>query len=177
MIQSYIRDEALKAKWDITNPAIRPLHQSIVKGWIETADTIRDAIRIGDTSLCHTGALHDWLWGNINRLQEDDIPINDMEIDLVMDAYLEWGVKNYPITDRLTQHTLDSLEQLYSGDPEAMMWNDYLAKCYEIIQYQTERNRKAPEAMTREEMFRRMESYDTATLGKMLTAVEYQTKA
>lgn len=181
MIQSYIRDEDLKARWDINDPRIRPLHQSIIRGWIETADTIRDAIRTGEAQLgeAHTatGALEDWLWGNIRQLQKADIPISDQYIDLVMDAYLEWGVRNYPITDKITQHTLDSLERLYAGDPDDMLWDAYLGKCYEIIHYQTERNRKAPAAMTREEMLRRMEQYDTATLGKMLTAVEYQTKA
>ena len=181
MIHSYIRDEALRAKWDVTNPAIRPLHQSIVKGWIETADAVRDAIRAGSdqpkvrANPKYGGAMADWIWENINLLQEADIPINDMEIDLVMDAYLDWGVRNYPITDRITDHTLEALERLYTGDnPEEMMWDEYLHQIDQIVRYQAGRNRKAPEAMTREEMIRHIGTQDEATLRKMLAAVEYR---
>lgn len=179
MIQSYIRDEDLRSRWDIDDPKIRPLHQSIVKGWIETADTIRETIRVGNTYdvVYDAGSLHDWLWDHINRLQEADIPISDQHIDLVMDAYLEWGVRNYPITDRITQHTLQSLERMYNGNPDDMLWDSYIDQVSEIVKYQAERNRKAPEVMTREEMLRRIGTKDEATLRKMLTAVEYQTQA
>jgi len=176
MIQTYIRDEALRARWDINDPRIRPLHQSITRGWIDTADEIRAAIRTGESGDAHTASpLWKWLWGNINRLQEADLTLPEPWTDLVMDAYLEWGVRNYPITDRITQHTLAALEQLYHGDhPEAMMWDEYLRKVEAIIRYQAERNRKAPESMTREEMIRHIGTQDAATLRKMLAAVEYQ---
>lgn len=180
MIQSYIRDPKTRELWDITRPEIQSIHREITRGWIETADLLRKTIKVGENqwgeAVTDVGALQDWIYGNIRRLQE----IAGFEAekgDYIMDAYLEWGVRNYPITNRITQHTLEALERMYNGDPDDMMWDQYISDIADIASYQTDRNRKAPQAMTREEMLRRAQSYDTDTLRKMLTAVEYQTKA
>lgn len=179
MIQTYIRDEDIRARWDINNPTIKPHHLEITRGWIETADTIRSIIREGDTLRIKTAsdAFHTWLYGNIERVYNIE-GFADYRGDFIIDAYLEWGVKNYPITDKITEHTLAGLDKLYStNDPETMLWDGYTRDIGKIIQYQTERNGKPIQSMSREEMIRRMQSYDTDTLRKMLTAVEYQQTA
>jgi hypothetical protein len=179
MIQSYIRDPQTRELWDITLPELQSFHRTVTRGWIQTADTIRQIIREGDTARTveAQATFEDWLYGNIHRLQS--IAGYEAERnDYIMDAYLEWGVRNYPITDKITQHTLDGLMQMYDDNYQVdMVWDDYTAEIRTIIQYQTQRNSKAPQAMTREEMLRSIQSIDTDTLRKMLTAVEYQTKA
>ena len=179
MIQSYIRDPQTRELWDITLPEIQSFHRAITRGWIHASDTIRQIIREGDTARTveAQATFEDWLYGNCQRLLQQ-LGIDADQNDYIMDAYLEWGVRNYPITDKITQHTLDGLMQMYDdNNPEDMLWDDYVSEIRKIIEYQTQRNSKAPQAMTREEMLRSIQSIDTDTLRKMLTAVEYQTKA
>ena len=181
MINSYIRDEDLKEAWDINNPIIRPLHQSITRGWIETADSIRDTIRHGHTDQIRSAvrSFDSWLYENLEAVRDcqHEAVEEVYRSDLIMDAYLEWGVRNYPITDRITKHTLESLERLYNGDPDDMLWDAYSDKVAGIIDYQTQRNLKPVGSMTREEMLNHISTQADESLRKMLAAIEYRGRA
>ena len=175
MINQYIRDPELSKRWDTQDPVIRKHHQRMISGWISMADITRAQIQQGIV----TNELPNWIWGNINSMLEDEMlkVAGDCSTDLILDAYLEWGVRNYPITDRITEHTLKSLEGLYTGeDPEAMNWEGYTREVMEIVSHQAQRNRKPPEKMNRAELMRWVGEQPEEIIRKMVTAVEYQSR-
>ena len=175
MINQYIRDPELSKRWDTADPVIRKHHQRMIGQWIPMADEMRAQIQQGNTR--EIPAFHNWIGDNSNYLQMDEaLTWGELySTDLIVDAYLEWGVRNYPITDRITEYTLQSLERLYSGeDAEAMMWDDYLAEVYKIAAHQAQRNAKPPEKMNRAELLKWMAEQSEDNLRRMATAVEYQ---
>ena len=176
MINQYIRDPELSKRWDTQDPVIRKHHQRMISGWIAMADEMRAQIQQGHA---YQMGFHNWIWGNVNRMMEDEaLKVGgDCETDFIVDAYLEWGVRNYPITDRITEYTLQSLERLYmsvSDDGEAMMWDDYIAEVHKIAEHQSQRNRKPLEKMNRVELMRWMNDQPEETIRKMAASVEYQ---
>jgi len=174
MINQYIRDPELSKRWDTADPVIRKHHQRMIGQWIAMADEMRAQIQQGHA--CQRG-FHNWIWHNINSMMEDDAlkVSGDCETDFIVDAYLEWGVRNYPITDRITEYTLQSLEQLYGGpDAEAMMWDEYIPEVYKIAEHQSQRNRKLPAKMNRAELLKWMAEQSEDNLRRMAAAVEYQ---
>lgn len=181
MINQYIRDPELSKRWDTADPVIRKHHQRMIAQWVTMADEMRAQIQRGDTMI--TLAFGQWIWNNLAAIMEDEaVKINgDFETDFIVDAYLEWGVRNYPITDRITEHTLKSLARLYgeggeARDPEALMWDDYIDDVLEIAQHQSQRNRKPVEKMNRAELLRWMAEQSDDNLRRMATAVEYQNR-
>ncbi len=172
MINQYIRDHKLKTLWDITQPHIRSHHERLMREWIEMAQAYRDSIHRG---VKHEGrSIHQWLNQNYDQVQLTQLdsdytkfnPCWDCEI---MDAYLEWGVRNYPISDRVTEHTLTQLERVHQG--KEMLWGELIRDVMQIIQYQTDRNQKPFEKMTREELLRWMQSQPEYTVRRAVTAV------
>lgn len=175
MINQYIRDPELSKRWDTADPVVRKHHLRMMGQWINMADEMRAQIQQG--TMGKSMAFHNWIWHNINSMMEDEaLKVNgDCETDFIVDAYLEWGVRNYPITDRITEYTLQSLDRLYGGqDAEAMMWDDYIAEVYKIAAHQSQRNRKPAERMNRAELLRWMAEQSDENLRRMATAVEYQ---
>ena len=173
MINQYIRDPQLKTLWDINNPHIRPHHERLMREWIEMAQAYRDSIHRDTPNTNHS--LDNWIWSNVELLQSDpkiaynagDWPCYN---DWIMDAYLEWGVRNYPISDRVTEYTLTQLEMMYSGE-DCMGWDDYIEQVIKITNYQTDRNRKPFEKMTREELLRWIQQQPESTVRRAVTAV------
>ncbi len=175
MINQYIRDPQLKTLWDINNPHIRSHHERLMREWIQMAEGYRHSIHRSIPNTNHS--LEHWIYSNVELLQTDpkltldpgDSPCYN---DLIMDAYLEWGVRNYPITPRITEYTLQCLEAMYSGDnPELMYWDDYIEEVEKIIQYQTDQNLKPFEKMTREELLRWMQQQPESTVRRAVSAV------
>ena len=177
MITQYIHDDELKKIWDIDHPEIRPHHQRIVKEWIETADEIRSFIHNGENNAGASASvqLDGFVFSNINKLDDDMSSKADGQclysayhMDLIIDAYIEWGVRNYPITDRITQYTLEQLKSLYNGDDTAMIWDTYCNEIGTIAQYQADRNRKPIDKMSRSEMIRDINNQSDDTIRKMM---------
>jgi len=172
MIHQYIRDPQLKSEWDLSKHWVKAQHLKITREYISAADLIRDGIRQTDAIKTQEGLnqFHKWIWGNINTLQEGALSQYNYP-DEVMNAYLEWGSHNYPITSRISKHILQCLESHHSGDPDAMVWDYFIDQIEKIVIYQAEQNEKPSEKMNRAELIRWISGQDETIIRKMVTAV------
>jgi len=185
-ISQYIRDPQLKTLWDIKQPHIRKHDERLCDSWIQMAQLYRKCIRQGhrpvhlDQPMVQyedwnmVTSISQWIYQNSQRLHQDpkiamdpgDSPCNN---DRIMNAYLEWGVKNIPITPRVTEYTLQRLEAAYKG--KEMLWSEYISDVNQIIQYQMDRNQKPFEKMTREELLRWLQTQPESTVRRAVSAV------
>ena len=185
-INQYIRNHKLKTLWDTTQPHIRSHHERLCDSWIQMAQLYRKCIRQAhrpshlDQPMVEyedwnwVTSMSQWIYQNSDRLHQDpklamDPADSPCYNDGIMSAYLEWGVKNIPITPRVTEYTLQCLEGRYKG--KEMLWSEYIRDVNQIIQYQMDRNRKPFEKMTREELLRWIQQQPESTVRRAVTAV------
>ena len=188
MINQYIRDPQLKTLWDIKQPHIRTHHERMMQGWTLMAIAVREGIHHLDVKPAgapRPWSMHGWIWGNLSQLQEEGpadwctqgapYPNNPENNSRILQAYLRWGTDNWPINRRISEVTWDWLE--HRDNPCIKVghaWTDYVSRVNEVIDYQTERNRKPPAKMNRVELLRWMAKQSEDNLRRMATAVEYQ---
>jgi hypothetical protein len=173
MITQYIHDTTVQQGWDITVPAIRQHHTRIVTEWVSLSTQLREAIHRADLPAAVQGQrqLNRWIWTNVELLQHADglyTGHSDWHADLIMDAYLEWGVRLLPFSDEVTRHVTAALARFYEGDPDDMLWEYLLDQVWSIVEYQLGRNTKPITTQTREELLRTVSQMDTDSLRRLL---------
>ena len=171
MINQYIQDPQLKTLWDIKQPHIRKHHERLMTTWIQMAQSYRDNIYRGQQTSDLVFRM--WIHMGSHWLHQDPKlaidPGTNHYLDQIMSGYLRWGVKNYPITPRITAHTLSCLDTADKG--KEMLWSEYIRDVYQIIQYQTNKNLKPFEKMTREELLKWIQQQPESTVRRAVTAV------